>query len=123
MTGKNSLHEIFAKQIKFQQLVTGEAHLPQDNIEWASYHVLGLVEEVGEVLKADKRWKTHRNSHYDKRNKLEELADIFITSTNIALFSGFSADDIYKATLEKIEVNTSKLELERSKTNNATNNS
>ncbi len=99
-----SLNSIFAEQIKFQEIITN-LKLPTDNYNWSSYHILSLVEEVGELLKADKRWKTHRNKKYDRENKLEELSDIFIILINIILFSGFSIEEIYECVLEKININ------------------
>ena len=107
-----TLFNLFAKQAEFQKEVTG-AVLPRDDIQWASYHIIGLMEEVGEILKADKRWKTHRNTYYNPENKLVEIADSFITLINIALFSGFEGDDVSEAILEKIQENTSKFEQKR----------
>lgn len=103
------LSQLFEKQAEFQKKVTG-IDLPVDSVEWSSYHALALVEEVGEVLKADKRWKTHRNTHYDPENKLEELADTFITVINIAMYSGFGPEALYEAVVAKISKNTKKLE-------------
>jgi len=109
----SKLDNLFNTQLGFQKNITGEAHLPKDSIEWASYHLLALQEEVGEVLKADKRWKTHRNEHYDPENKLEELADVFITTMNIAIFSGFSSQDVYNEIIRKIAENNEKLRRSR----------
>jgi NTP pyrophosphatase (non-canonical NTP hydrolase) len=100
---------LFNQQQQYQKLITGEI-TPQDNVKWFSYHIQAIQEEIGEVLKADKRWKTHRNAHYDKANKLEELADLFITAINIALFSGFGHQEIEQAIINKINENTQKYE-------------
>jgi len=100
-----SLRYIFKKQAEFQKQLIPDIELPKDDIIWSSYHMQALMEEVGEVLKADKRWKTHRNSHYDPQNKLEEIADVIITTINIALFSGFSGKDVYTAIIKKINKN------------------
>ena len=77
--------------------------LPIDEPKLASYHIQQLVSEIGEVLDADKRWKNFRNDFYNRDAKLEELADCFIVLMNISMFSGFSADDVYKAISSKIE--------------------
>ena len=61
--------------------------VPVDDVGLASYHVQQLMSEIGEVLDADKRWKSHRNDKYDKNAKLEELADCFVVLMNIAMFS------------------------------------
>ena len=99
MNGLTSLSfsELFKKQIDFQksllirqgQIPTSNA-LPVDDLNWFTYHSLAMIEEMGEVMKADKRWKTHRNCRYEKDEKLDEIADVFITAMNIAMYSGFS---------------------------------
>lgn len=106
------LGRFFRLQKQFQREVTGVE--VGDSVQWSSYHVLGLVEEVGELLKADKRWKTHRNKFHDEKNKLEELADCFITLMNVALWSGVSTDDFCIAVENKIRSNFEKLREERS---------
>jgi len=103
------LTTLFEKQAEFQKLVTGET-LPKDDVKWFSYHMQAITEELGEVLKSDKRWKTHRNVHYDPENKLVELADVFISCINMALFSGFDARVLYNAIETKIAENMEKLE-------------
>ena len=80
--------------------------IPQDIPSLASYHVQQLMSEIGEVLEADKRWKNFRNDKYDPEAKLDEIADCFIVLMNIAMFSGFKADDVYRAIkLKQLEVN------------------
>lgn len=81
-----------------------DVELPIDSTSLASYHIQQLVSEIGEVLTADKRWKTHRQDNYDSQSKLEEIADCFIVMMNIAMFSGFDGDDVTKAIEEKLEV-------------------
>ncbi len=109
-TKNGRFKELFDKQIKFQQQVTNDHFIPQDSIKWASYHMLALSEEVGELLKSDKRWKTHRNSHFNPENKLEELADCLITLMNVAMFSTFDSNDLLKAVNKKQNSNFEKLE-------------
>ncbi|MCX7924114.1 MAG: dUTP diphosphatase [Clostridia bacterium] len=112
-----SLQSLFNQQSQFQGKVTG-LETPVDNVQWFQYHMTAMNEELGEVLKADKRWKTHRNAHYDPENKLEEIADVFVTAMNIALFSGFDAETIYKAISAKISENTRKFEEAHKNDNN-----
>lgn len=81
-----------------------DVELPMDSVSLASYHVQQLVSEVGEVLTADKRWKSHRQDNYNSQDKLEEIADCFIVMMNIAMFSGFDGDDVTKAISDKLEV-------------------
>jgi NTP pyrophosphatase (non-canonical NTP hydrolase) len=102
------LSTLFEAQSAFQKKVTG-IDLPQDDVKWFQYHTNAMTEEMGELLKSDKRWKTHRNTNYDPMNKLEEIADVFITTMNIALFSGFCAADVSDAILKKILENVCKL--------------
>lgn len=79
-----------------------DVELPMDSTSLASYHVQQLISEVGEVLTADKRWKTHRQDNYDSQAKLEEIADCFIVMMNIAMFSGFDGDDVVEAIEAKL---------------------
>lgn len=111
MTEKNgkNFHELYEAQTVFQSIVTDLKVLPVDDIRWASYHMLALTEELGELTKSDKRWKTHRNTHYDPENKLEELADIIITAFNVSIFSGFDADTLFKTIKNKIVENDARL--------------
>lgn len=107
------LKQLFDLQEDFQKLVTGKEEVIVDDVHWAQYHITAMSEELGEVLKADKRWKTHRNTNYDPANKLEEIADCFITIMNIAMFSGFNDIDIAGAIVLKIEENTNKFNREK----------
>lgn len=83
---------------------------PTDDVGLASYHIQQLVSEIGEVLEADKRWKSHRNDKYNKNAKLEELADCFVVLMNIAMFSGFDGDDLAHAIQRKLDVVSARLE-------------
>ena len=100
---------LYDLQMKFQHSVTGII-TPIDMIEWFVYHMAAMQEELGEVLKADKRWKTHRNTKYDPENKIDELADVFITAMNLSIYSGFTGEEIAKAIENKINENVLRLE-------------
>lgn len=104
-----SFSSLYDAQRAFQSKVTG-LDVPHDSVDWFTYHITAMQEEMGEVLKADKRWKTHRNHAYDPENKLEELADVFITAMNMAMFSGFTSDQLENAVFNKIAENNVKLE-------------
>ena len=86
--------------------------LPVDNQEAASYHLLQLTSEVGEVLSADKRWKNFRNKEYDKFLKAEEIADCFIVLMNIAMFSDLSSSELYNTISSKIQKVSKRIEEE-----------
>lgn len=99
---------LYRLQQAFQYSVTG-LKCPVDNEHEFSYHIQAMVEELGEVLKADKRWKTHRNTRYEPEEKLDEIADVFITAMNIAMYSGVSADTLLKAIQNKVAENFKRL--------------
>ena len=101
-------HLYYAQKVFQERLV--KENLPQDNVGLFTYHVSAMVEEMGEVMKADKRWKTHRNTAYNPEEKLDELADVFITAMNLAIYSGFSSHDIENAILNKIKINNERLD-------------
>lgn len=108
-----SLKDLFEMQKQNQKLMLskgmyerqcGLEELPIDNVKLASYNVLQLVSELGEILDADKRWKNFRNEKYDKESKAEEIADCFIVLMNIAMFSGIDADDLVCGLVNKLNV-------------------
>lgn len=116
MNGKKSksLNDLFVCQMKNQDkfLRSGiydrfkdetTMTVPVDDVGLASYHVQQLMSEIGEVLEADKRWKSHRNDKNDKGGKLEELADCFIVLMNMVMFSGFDGNDLEEAIEEKLK--------------------
>lgn len=84
--------------------LVSDQEVPCDKPRLVSYHIQQLISEIGEVLDADKRWKSFRNNKYDKNAKLEEIADCFIVLMNIAMFSGFSAEQILDAINTKLTI-------------------
>lgn len=112
-----SLAEFYEDQIAFQELVVKKfgygcevKSIPEDNIEVAKYHLLGLTEEMGELVKSDKRWKNFRNTHFDKDNKLEEISDCFVCLMNVAMFSGTSPEELVDALSKKIQDNFNRIQ-------------
>ena len=108
--------DFFNDQVAFQKEVNEKfgynakvEDIPEDNVEVAKYHMLALMEETGELVKSDKRWKNYRNTHYDKSNKLEELSDCFITLFNIAMYSGISAEELELALTKKMDENIKRI--------------
>lgn len=87
-----------------------DVELPMDSVSLASYHVQQLMSEIGEVLTADKRWKSHRQDVYDKNAKLEEIVDCFIVMMNIAMFSGFDGVEVTDAIFDKLKVVAERIE-------------
>lgn len=111
-----SFADFFNDQVAFQKEVNKKfgynvkvENIPEDNVDVVKYHMLALMEETGELLKSDKRWKNYRNTHYDKSNKLEELSDCFITLFNVAMYSGISAEELELALTKKIDENVKRI--------------
>lgn len=119
MSGKKmnkSFADFFNDQVEFQKKInekfgygTKVKNIPEDNIEISKYHMLALMEETGELIKSDKRWKNYRNIHFDKNNKLEELSDCFITLFNIAMYGGISAEELELALTKKMVENVERI--------------
>lgn len=105
MMMSGSFNEIFEKQLEFQKKLLQDKNLPMDSVEWFNYHMVGMIEELGELRKSDKRWKMFRNSHYDVINKVEEISDCFLTLMNLAIFSGLDAELLLESIEHKISVN------------------
>lgn len=94
----------------YEGFIYGQLDLPADDIKLMSYHVLQLMSEIGELLDSDKRWKNFRADKFEKDEKLLELADCFIVLMNVAMFSGFSAEDIAQAIADKIALVNKRIE-------------
>ena len=116
--GKPTVLSLFEKQKEFQRLVLSKlpessvdevSTLPCDSTYWFKYHTLAMLEELGEVLRADKRWKTHRNDRYDRDEELDELSDVFITFINMCLYSGVDAEEICRTTIAKMSTNCERI--------------
>lgn len=104
MNNKLTFKELYDRQVEFQRSIVKDIDIPTDSVEWFKYHMLAMMEEMGEVLTSDKRWKTHRH-RYDVVEKLDELADVFITLTNILIYSNVSPELIMQTVSEKIDKN------------------
>ena len=120
MTNVITLQQLFNTQLVIQDKLIQKgvydrykdeltATVPVDDVGLASYHVQQLMSEIGEVLDADKRWKSHRNDKFDKNAKLEELADCFVVLMNIVMFSGFDGNDLANAIQQKLGVVSDRL--------------
>lgn len=111
----HAFEELFNKQVENQQVLLdkgsykgfcteGTERVPVDDVKLMSYHIQQEVSEIGEVLAADKRWKNFRNGKFDHDEKLDEIADVFIVAMNIAMYSGFNAEQVAKAIDHKLDV-------------------
>lgn len=110
-----SFVELFKKQIEnqkrmfakgmyegFKEETTDGSELPINDIKLMSYHTLQLMSEIGELLDSDKRWKNFRNAKFDNKEKKKEFADCFIVLINMAMFSGYTPEEMFNAIDEKI---------------------
>lgn len=98
------MYDDHINDVEYEELVVEGQQIPYDSVSLSSYHIQQLVSEIGEVLDADKRWKNFRNEKFDPDAKLDELADCFIVLMNVAIFSGFNANDIMSAVNLKLDV-------------------
>ena len=76
-----------------------DQEIPCDKPRLVSYHIQQLISEIGEIL-----------NKYDKKAKLEEIADCFIVLMNIAMFSGFSAEQVLDAINAKLTIVEDRIE-------------
>ena len=119
----DSLSSLFEKQYENQAMLIQSGKydcftnkrgmLPSDDPKLCSYHIQQLVSEIGEILEADKRWKSFRNDKYDKPAKADEIADCFIVLMNVAMFSGMTSEELYEAVNSKIDVVHSRIQEEQ----------
>lgn len=105
-----SFSRLYRKQIEYQKQINN-CELPIDDIEGYKCHVLGLMQELGEVLKADERYanKPYRELRFDKKQKKEELADCFIELMNMVIYSGINSIDMEMAIYDKIIENENRI--------------
>ncbi len=65
------------------------------------------VEEIFEALQHFKNWKPHRqteNAEFDREKFLEEVVDSFNYFFSLLIASGFTAEDLHRAYVEKDKV-------------------
>ena len=97
---------LYAMQREFQELLKGSSLFDIDNPNDMAESILGLLGECGEVLQSDQRWKRNgRNTYYNRREKIEEIADCFIFLLNVCIYSGVSSFELMNAVKDKIEKN------------------
>lgn len=101
-----AMDTLYTMQKEFQELLKGHDILNIDSPQDMAESVLGLLGEAGEVLQADQRWKSNgRNQHFDRCEKVEEIADCFIFLLNICIYSGVSSFELMNAVKDKIKKN------------------
>lgn len=105
---------LFRNQRIFQESIVGKGNV-RDDPQQLGYHSLSAIKEICEVLDADQRWKTHRNTKYDRKEKLAEVADVFIFAINIALYSDYSAKEVLNAIVKKQRINFERLQKSKEK--------
>lgn len=100
----DKMKKAFEAQKMFQRRLTGLDEV-KDDPEKFSQQIVQLVEELGELLQADKRWREYRGDKFNEVEKEKELADVFIVAMNLAIFSGVSYEKLIGAIKEKIGIN------------------
>lgn len=98
----DGMENLFARQMKFQSTLTGQK-LPTDSRLDFRDQICLMTEELGELAKTDKRWRKERTS--PSGDKLDEIADVFIVAMNLAMYSGFTYNDIVEAISDKLRRN------------------
>lgn len=105
--------DMYQMQVDFQNTLVEDGYaglaenitLPADDINIFKYSVLHLISELGEVLEADKRWKTSRNIKFVEGDKKKELIDCLIIVFNMLISSGMQADEIVALYRQKVKEN------------------
>jgi len=102
----DTLGTLFELQKVFQRRVYG-VDLPCELPEKLPMQVTALIAEIGEILELNQKWKSWKKNpaEYNRKEMLFEIVDAFHFLINIALFSGFDADKIFDAFLNKNKIN------------------
>lgn len=104
----NQMH-MLEKGLYDPHLMSGIKEIPGDYPNMVSYHILHLISELGEVLEADKRWKSHRKDKNNLDEKKDEIMDLIIIALNLAIYSEISADELETRLKSKMQVNRDRL--------------
>lgn len=99
--GLDKLEHIFELQAAFDEELVRQRQLEGDIETWIQREVLAIISELGELL-AEVNFKWWKNPKpVNMAAVQEELVDILHFFVGMCLKAGFSADDIYKAYLQK----------------------
>jgi len=104
-TKDDKLSTLFKRQIKLQKDITG-IDLPADRPDFLTYHISGLVSELGEILDCDKRWKTWRKNvpPADYSALKTEIVDAWHFMINLSLVVGMDAETVFTEFIKKNEI-------------------
>ncbi len=94
MVSMNCLYSIFNEQTNQQQILSNLT-LPCDIEDNFFYNVLLMFEEIGEILHTDRRYRREAyraTNNYNEREKISELADLFLIILNLIIYSGYELD-------------------------------
>lgn len=97
--------KLFALQKVFQRRMLCIEEGEEESPEQFALQIVQIIEELGELLQTDKRWRVYRGGKFDKNEKLEELADVFIVAMNLAIFSGIECEELLETIEKKIDKN------------------
>lgn len=99
----DKLEFLFMLQKDLQKHIT-DADLPAERPDLVSYHALGLISELGEVLQVDKRWKPWNQDkaiEVDKEALSKEIADCWLFLINLTLVLGLDVEALFTAFMAK----------------------
>lgn len=98
----DKLEYIFECQRDLQAKLLG-VKLPADNPRLIAPYALGIVSEIGEVLQADKRWKTEMSrtggdeNYHNSEEVLGELTDCMLYFVNLVLACNIDQDKLFES--------------------------
>lgn len=102
----DKLEDLFNRQKRLQEIFGNniDNFSEEQRQQYVKDNVLGLLDEVHEILR-ETNWKNWKKTKKEiNRNKLlEELADALHFFNNLCIAYNFSADELYESYLKKDE--------------------
>ncbi len=101
----DKLRYMFMCQRDLQKQLLG-ADLPGDRPDLISPYALGLVSEIGEVLQADKRWKSGMSKtggdekYHNHEEVLGELTDCLLFFINLTMSCNISDEELFQSFID-----------------------
>jgi NTP pyrophosphatase (non-canonical NTP hydrolase) len=105
MNKMDKLEYMFMCQRDLQKHLLG-AELPSDRPDLISPYALGLISEIGEVLQADKRWKSGMSKtggdekYHNHEEVLGELTDCLLYFMNLVMACNISEDELFQSFID-----------------------
>lgn len=98
----DKLEYMFICQKNLQKSLLG-VKLPKDSPELIAPYALGLVSEIGEVLQANKRWKSGMSKtggddqYCNQKEVTSELTDCLLYFINLCLACNIDYEDLFES--------------------------